>query len=71
MIRSSGKQIILTDGVSVKSLGISQAIPDENTECTRNLKRLLSGLNKYMQGYVPGVLITEFVEASDPRISED
>lgn len=37
VIRSSRKQITVTDGVSVTSLGISQAIPAESTERDRNL----------------------------------
>lgn len=61
----------MTDGVDVKTFGITHVIPSDASNTDKVLKGLLTGLNSYMQGYVSGVLLNEIVKVSDPWVNQD
>lgn len=71
VMRTAGKEITVTDGVKYAMYGISQVIPFRADARDRDLRRLLTGLQKYTQGYAPGVFLTEVNELSDPRARTD
>lgn len=71
MIISRINYIFVTDAAAIKTFGISQSIPAENTGSGRDLKQLLSGLGCYMQGHFPAVLVTKVIDASDLQADED
>lgn len=51
--------------------GVNQAFPTKAEPNESGLNRLLSGLNKYIQGFIPGFMVTELIHATDPRAGQE
>lgn len=58
----------MTDDLRVKTYGISQVIPSNSPGHERALRLIRSVLEKYTQGYAPGVFIPEIIEPYDPEL---
>lgn len=55
--------------LNAKTLRIAHTMRFKSTSDERDQKWVLFALSAYTEGYVPGVLITKIVDASDPTPS--
>lgn len=67
VVRVHAKELTVNNGIKMQTLVKTQAIQSSESNYDRDLKRLLSGISKYAQVYIPGVLMTKTTDPSDPR----
>lgn len=69
-MRASRKEVVVTDGKTTKTHGITHTIPTTAENKDMDLKRWLSGLEQYTQNYATGIFLAEIIHTCDPRSHE-
>lgn len=67
VIQTTWKGVTVADINMGKTFGISQVNPSKSSTYNRDLQRLHSGIQKYIQGCTPREILTEAIELHDPK----
>lgn len=65
------EEIWVNDGKMGKQFSRTMVLPDPNDSSDKELARLLEEFRQLKSGRVPGILLTDILQRSDPRYKEE